>query len=120
MFLRAEKIANFNSSKLQNHKQIAFTMQLNMNLMSNVHVLDISDSVCTAEMFFMQYIFMCMLFLPINTLIISRFWHHLWMRKNILTSRKNLKRKNTPMVLTTNQLTTNKREKQKEKNAIQF
>ena len=58
MLLRAEKIANSTSSKLQNQKQIAFIMQLNMNLMSNVHVLDISDSVCIAEMFFMQYIFM--------------------------------------------------------------
>ena len=58
MLLRAEKIANFNSWKLQNQKQIAFTMQLNKNLMSNVHVLDISDTVCIAEMPFMQYIFM--------------------------------------------------------------
>ena len=56
MLLRAEKIANFNFSKWQNQKQIAFTMQLNMNLMSNVHVLDISDTVCIAEMLSMQYI----------------------------------------------------------------
>ena len=58
MLLRAEKIGNFNSSKWQNQKQIAFTMQLNNNLTSNVHVLDISDTVCIAEMLFMQYVFM--------------------------------------------------------------
>ena len=77
MLFRAEKIANFNSLKLQNQNQIAFTVQLNMNLMSNVQVLDISDTVCIAEMLFMQYIFMSVLFLPINTFIISRFCHHL-------------------------------------------
>ena len=75
-------------------------MLQNCKIRSKLHLqLDISDSVCITEMFFLQCIFMYVLFLPINTVIISRFCYHLWMRKNILTSRKNLKRKNTPMII---------------------
>ena len=62
MLLRAEKIANFNSSKVQNQKQIAFTMQLVINLMLKHHVLDISDNVYITQMVFMQDILMQALF----------------------------------------------------------
>ena len=67
MLLRDDKISNFNCSKVQNEKQIAFTTHLIVKLMSNHHVFDIFDNVYITQVFFMPHILMQTLFLTINT-----------------------------------------------------